>query len=297
MQQHTQPTKHTHTHTHPGASSWACVYVPLPSQSIAGVCGCGQALSPKIARTRTTTMMSELVCVCVVCFGRFHSTLLMTLAPNQPTNQPGMSLLAHSRARPARLLALLLLLLVVLLVVQPARPLLLLGRTKEGKEEERKEEATAASIPDMDMDDGKPADWTRSQQQHQRPGRRRLESHVDGEEALNLLQHEPVKLTLGEAQDWQHVKRRLSEAREKSGFFHRVADAFVPPNSALRRKEREAGDAGLQEELEEVVGVAEGTTHGSGKGAEQEFKIFDHFHRLKRREQAQAQQGRVGLEV
>ncbi len=210
--------------------------------------------------------------------------------------------------------AVLLALALLLLLVQPATPLLsLLGRGKENKKEKeqqgkKKEDsskttttaaAAAAALPvpadDPLLDaaaatdaDGKPADWTRSQQQHQRPGRRRLET-----------QHEPAKLTLDEAQDWPgplHVKRRLAggEARdEKSAFFHRVAEAAsVPPHSALRRKESEAGDKG-----EDAAGLAaskkagEGMMNGSEGKLEQEFKLFDHFHRLKRREQAQQQMG------
>jgi hypothetical protein len=205
--------------------------------------------------------------------------------------------------------ALLLALALLCLLIQPATPLLsLLGRnnnkkeTKKEKEQQDSNKATgtattaAAAVPvvpaadDLLLDaEGKPpADWTRSQQQHQRPGRRRLETHVDGEEVLNLLQHEPVKLSLEEAQDWQHVKRRLGEAREKSGFFHRVADAFVPPNSALRRKEREAGD----KEGEDAAEGLAANTNGSGGGeTEKEYQLFDKIHRLKRREQAQQQMG------
>lgn len=206
----------------------------------------------------------------------------------------------HTTRRPAPR-ELLLLLLIVLLLAAPrgADALLgLLGRNNKKQQEEEKDKtnrkattkAANLAAPAAAADEQQPADWTRSQQQHQRPGRRRLETHVDEEEVLNLLQHEPVKLTLEEAQDWQHVKRRLAEAREKSGFFHRVSDAFVPPNSALRRKEREAGDDGASPS---DVGM----NNGSGSEAEQEYRVFEKLHRFKRREEAAQHQGRVGVDV
>lgn len=180
------------------------------------------------------------------------------------------------------------------LLLQPASALLLLGRTKEnkdGKEAEQPQQSQQGKNA-AEMTDEQPGDWTRSQQQHQRPGRRRLESHVDGEEVLNLLQHEPVRLSLEEAQDWHHVKRRLAEARDKSGFFHRVTDAFVPPNSALRRKEREAGDKEGEEAVpSQAQGAAEG---GNGSGAGEEYKLF---HRTLKRRNHQQQEGRMGIEV
>ena len=149
------------------------------------------------------------------------------------------------------------------------------------------------------------AEWTR------RKGARRLETHVDEEDVLHLLRHDPVEMTLEEAKDWQHVKRKLGEAREKSGWFHRVEDAFVPVNSALRTKEsnmkakkdsaaaaaaaaatQEGGESGgggggtfirpvKKEGEEEQVGVGmdalgkEGGGKKKSKEAEKEFGIFE----------------------
>ena len=204
------------------------------------------------------------------------------------------------RLRPA----LLLLLLVLLLLGQEAAALLGLGgrgpnNKDNNKESKGDEEATASAAPT----DPAAADWTRGSQQHQRPGRRRLESHVDGEEALNLLQHEPVRLTLEEAGDWHHVKRRLAEEREKSGFFHRVTDAFVPPNSALRRNgDGEGGKAAGTGAEEEGAADAASNGNGSGKGAvKEEFKLFERHFRMKRRqeqhEQHKEHQQKMGVEV
>lgn len=68
------------------------------------------------------------------------------------------------------------------------------------------------------------------------PRRRKLESFVDEEEILNLVTHDPVKITYEEAQDWNYVKHRLHEQREKTGKHRRVLNAFVPENSSLRRR-------------------------------------------------------------
>lgn len=214
------------------------------------------------------------------------------------------SLFLRLRLRPT----LLLLLLVLLLGHQEAAALLgISGRGPNNKDNDKEskgdeEAATAAAAP-ADRASAA-ADWTRGSQQHQRPGRRRLESHVDGEEALNLLQHEPVRLTLEEAGDWHHVKRRLAEEREKSGFFHRVTDAFVPPNSALRRDGMGEGGKAARKGAEEEEGVGDAAVNGngSGKGAVmEEFKLFERHFRMKRRqeqhEQHKEHQQKMGVEV
>lgn len=186
---------------------------------------------------------------------------------------------------------LLLLLLALLLLLLPSP--LDAGRVFGKSRRTQKEEDDQADVGKDEL----PSDWTRSRHA------RRLETHVDEEDVLHLLRHDPVQMTLEEANDWQHVKRKLSEAREKSGWFHSVEDAFVPPNSALRRKKGVDGDseesvassssdafvrrkgaqqqAGQQEEELEL-----GTTSGKSKKkeAETEFGIFERARKQMLRE-------------
>jgi hypothetical protein len=126
---------------------------------------------------------------------------------------------------------LLLLLLALLFFLLPSP--LDAGRVFGKSRRTEKEEDNQADVGKDEL----PSDWTRSRHA------RRLETHVDEDDVLHLLRHDPVEMTLEEANDWQHVKRKLSEAREKSGWFHSVEDAFVPPNSALRRKKGVDGDS------------------------------------------------------
>ncbi len=107
-----------------------------------------------------------------------------------------------------------------------------------------------AAEKDAEEEGSSTKDWTRS-----RHGRK-LETHVDEDEVLNLLRHDPVEVSAEEAQDWQHVKRKLAEARDKSGWFHRVEDAFVPPNSALRSKKKMEEKAAAGKAETEVKGDA-----------------------------------------
>ncbi|EWM26653.1 hypothetical protein Naga_100001g159 [Nannochloropsis gaditana] len=113
--------------------------------------------------------------------------------------------------------------------------------------------------------------------------RRRMATHVNDEEILHLLRHDPVEMTLEEASDWQRVKRRLSKAREETGWFHRVEDVYVPPDSALRFKKDVdnskdgslfAGDyfrrTSSDQQEEKVV-----RSSSKGKEAANEYRIFE----------------------
>lgn len=152
------------------------------------------------------------------------------------STQQAAGTIAYSRSSMTRLSNALLLLVALLLLLLPSP--LDAGRVFGKSRRTQKEEEDEADI----SKDGLPSDWTRTRHA------RRLETHVDEDDVLHLLRHDPVEMTLEEANDWQHVKRKLSEAREKGGWFHRVEDAFVPPNSALRTKEsRMDGDKGEEE--------------------------------------------------
>lgn len=177
---------------------------------------------------------------------------------------------------PRRLrLLLLALLLLLILLVQPTASLLGRKKDKQKKESLSKEAGEAEATTTTTT-----KDWTRSQQQHQRPGRRRLDKMppVDGKEDVLGLLLDPVELPLLED---DRVMRGAKKG--KSGFFHRraAADAFVPPESAFRRKEREAGEVGGE---------------SGGVGANMSGVSDEHgaFHRLAKRRQ---QRGQVGIDV
>lgn len=181
---------------------------------------------------------------------------------------------------------LLLLLLTLFLLLLPSP--LDAGRVFGKSRRTQKEEDDQADVNKGEL----PSDWTRSRHA------RRLETHVDEDDVLHLLRHDPVQMTLEEANDWQHVKRKLSEAREKSGWFHSVEDAFVPPNSALRTKKK-----GVDGDSEENVASSSdafvrrkgahqpaqeeeelGTSKSRKKEAETEFGIFEHARKKMMRE-------------
>jgi hypothetical protein len=183
---------------------------------------------------------------------------------------------------------LLLLLLALLFFLLPSP--LDAGRVFGKSRRTEKEEDNQADVGKDEL----PSDWTRSRHA------RRLETHVDEDDVLHLLRHDPVEMTLEEANDWQHVKRKLSEAREKSGWFHSVEDAFVPPNSALRRKKGVDGDSeenvasssdafvrrkGAQQQAgqheEEELGT---NSKSKKKEAETEFGIFERARKQMMRE-------------
>lgn len=180
---------------------------------------------------------------------------------------------------PRRLhLPLLALLLLLVLLVQPSASLL--GRKKDKQKKERKkEEAAEAEATTTTSTTGH---WTRSQQQHQRPGRRRLNKMLtDGKEDVLGLLLDPVELPLLEEANDRVMQ---GEPKKKSGFFHRrvAADAFFPPESAFWRKEREAGE----------VGGESGGLGANGSGASDEHGAF--HHRIAKRRQ---QRGQMGIDV
>ena len=211
---------------------------------------------------------------------RAHS-LTIPLAPLSTPQTAGPS---HTAAAVMTRRSTPLLLLVALLLLLLPSPLDA-GRVFGKSRRTQKEEEDEADV----SKDGLPSDWTRSRHA------RRLETHVDEDDVLHLLRHDPVEMTLEEANDWQHVKRKLSEAREKGGWFHRVEDAFVPPNSALRTKEgRMDGDKGEEEsggspdsfvrrkgaqqepaQQEEEVDSTIKSKSDRKKEAEKEFGIFE----------------------
>lgn len=111
------------------------------------------------------------------------------------------------------------------------------------KDTEKEDEMKQKDARDRSSTQAKGSSWTGGgggAKTQEEGGRRRLETHVDENDVLHLLQHEPVKLTLEEAQDWQHVKRKLAEARRSSGWLHSIPDAYIPSNSALRDEESRA---------------------------------------------------------
>lgn len=161
-----------------------------------------------------------------------------------------------------------LLILLLFALLQPTSALLGRKGNKDNKKEAAKEKEKKAEEPTRD--------WF-SQQQHQRPGRRRLETmSVDEKEVLSRLlqeqrEQDPLKsLPLLEEEDPDHVTRRV--AGKRGLFFHPVADALVPPDSAILGKEREA--------VEDIGGESVGTNGGGGI-----------FHRLAKR---RLQRGQLG---
>jgi len=180
---------------------------------------------------------------------------------------------------------LLLFLLALLLLLLPSP--LDAGRVFGKSRRTQKEEDDQADVNKDEL----PSDWTRSRHA------RRLETHVDEDDVLHLLRHDPVEMTLEEANDWQHVKRKLSEARETSAWFQSVEDAFVPPNSALRTKKDVDGDSeenvasssdafvrrkGAHQSAQEEEEL--GTSKSKKKGAETEFGIFERARKKMMRE-------------
>lgn len=180
---------------------------------------------------------------------------------------------------------LLLLALLLLLLPSPLDAGRVFGKSRRTHKEEDSQD-------DVNKDE-LPADWTRSRHA------RRLETHVDEDDVLHLLRHDPVEMTLEEANDWQHVKRKLSEAREKSGWFHSVEDAFVPPNSALRTKKGVDGDSeesvasssdafvrrkGAQQQAEQQKEELGTRSKSRKKEAETEFGIFERARKKMMRE-------------
>jgi hypothetical protein len=101
------------------------------------------------------------------------------------------------------------------------------------------------------------AAWGQGGDREEEPVRRRLEPHVDKNGILHMVHHDPVRITLKEAQDWHHVKWLLEQERQKSGRYVPMNDAHVPEGSPI-----------WENKVDEEQGTAASEPRGGDAGEE-----------------------------